>query len=550
MDLFSPLLSWITEHANTFGLPGLIFLAYVHYRYKVNYRIFFGNPGDSEQLRAEHKNDLDNRIDLINSRSFENRYLHELTLGLDKVAQKWTRDEGSLLSPSKGWTRHWFGVNPFTPGSYQFCLRLALVYPLGAFILSWGMGGSGEFATLPVLDDQASGLDRLWANVGIACIIFFSYQLRVANTWAAMIIYYAVAFAFVLPVTDAATDAATRLFLANFALFFSIVFVAAVTAYSAGALAVALAAVFAFTVLVVVKGASAVSYNAAFAATFATILVVSVIAAVLYAKKENRIPYRESIYWWAFTLYFLLYSLASIYLVLRYGSAEHVKPILLPVFLCILPLLNAPVDWLSLGFTRGLLYAIKSGDHSPPKAIAWAFADLVLAISFLLLIASLTTSVMAIINTLAFHITGANLLDLNGLIAGLRHTPLATDYWWIHFMMLSTLVPTLVHFMIAGMALVLVLPESLRRKMVASLRPEDSISVLYVPETVREETKPRGDYRRYAFYYITFGPLLAFVGPAFLLWVLYQLVTAWHGALGFLLLDWVEWLVQSISSAF
>jgi len=60
---------------------------------------------------------------------------------------------------------------------------------------------------------------------------------------------------------------------------------------------------------------------------------------------------------------------------------------------------------------------------------------------------------------------------LQVLLDGLALQPEALEFAWIHFMMLSTLIPTLVHFALAGFAAMWVLPKGLRQWILAHLGP-------------------------------------------------------------------------------
>jgi len=81
---------------------------------------------------------------------------------------------------------------------------------------------------------------------------------------------------------------------------------------------------------------------------------------------------------------------------------------------------------------------------------------------FLFLIASLTTLLLSLLNLATTAWGGLPLLDLQSLLNGLAQEPEALEFAWVHFMMLSTLIPTLIHFLVAGFAAVLLLPETWR----------------------------------------------------------------------------------------
>ena len=161
-----------------------------------------------------------------------------------------------------------------------------------------------------------------------------------------------------------------------------------------------------------------------------------------------------------------------------------------------LPLLNAGLDWLSLGVTRGLLQAVRLGNHSAARALGWAIADLLLALVFLVLI----TSVLLVVVALANATVGQPLVPLTTLLQDVHKNAAGVNNWWIYFMLLSTLVPTLIHFALAGGAATLWLPKQRRSKVVDGI--EASVFKHYV-----------------AWAYLIFTPFIGFmVAPALLLY--------------------------------
>ena len=114
-------------------------------------------------------------------------------------------------------------------------------------------------------------------------------------------------------------------------------------------------------------------------------------------------------------------------------------------------MLNAPLDWLSFGITRGLLRSIAGGGHGTVLTFLWAVADVLLALFFLLLVALVTWSGIYLMNQVAHWASGAVVVDLHQLLHQLR-----CDGWranlWIWLMLGSTLLPTAIHFLIASLA--------------------------------------------------------------------------------------------------
>lgn len=161
-------------------------------------------------------------------------------------------------------------------------------------------------------------------------------------------------------------------------------------------------------------------------------------------------------------------------------------------------------------------------------ALSFAGLDIVLALAFLFGIAFLTTLLLSLLNLATVAWGGSPLLDLQLLLDGLALEPDALEFGWIHFMMLSTLIPTLIHFFVAGFAVVLLLlPECLRRWILLHWRKSE-------------------DVRRVAFVWTSLVPLLALAGPALLLWGLYALLTARGGTVGYLLLAWVHAIALAV----
>jgi len=109
-----------------------------------------------------------------------------------------------------------------------------------------------------------------------------------------------------------------------------------------------------------------------------------------------------------------------------------------------------------------LLCAIERRHHTGLVALGFASFDILLALVFLFLIASLTTLLLSLLNLATTAWGGLPLLDLQSLLNGLAQEPEALEFAWVHFMMLSTLIPTLIHFLVAGFAAVLLLPETWR----------------------------------------------------------------------------------------
>lgn len=247
-------------------------------------------------------------------------------------------------------------------------------------------------------------------------------------------------------------------------------------------------------------------------AVFSPIFFKYLKATLAWCKKRNQ----ENVFWFTYSALFFFIGMVSLYLV------RDPKFMMIILFWLLLPLVNAPLDWLSLGFTRGLLQAVRTGNHSSWRTLIWAAADLLLAFIFLFFITAILVGVTALGNAVA----GKTLIEIGCILSNLKTNASHTDHWWIYFMLLSTLIPTLFHFALAGGAATLWLPRKWRTQLADGL--EDDMHKTFG-----------------AWAYLTFTPVVGFIlMPLGLLWSLWWLLNANGGALGTLLLSWAENLAK------
>jgi len=134
-----------------------------------------------------------------------------------------------------------------------------------------------------------------------------------------------------------------------------------------------------------------------------------------------------------------------------------------------LPLFNVPLDWLSFGFTRGLLYSIKPNEDSWLRIFMVGIVDVIIAFVFLVLVIISTVLSLWLVNGLA-SLGGADpVINIQSLWLQLRDGDWQKSLW-IWLMLGSTLVPTLVHFMVALFAFTVVLPHKLTAKSAIELQ--------------------------------------------------------------------------------
>ena len=160
------------------------------------------------------------------------------------------------------------------------------------------------------------------------------------------------------------------------------------------------------------------------------------------------------------------------YLIYVFAEKYKIRHLILMLFYSILPILNAPLDWLSTAITRSLLYAIVDRLHSAFQAFVWAVLDLLIALALLVTITFVMTIAISGVNQLAIIGGGKAIIDLTQVFTSLFYNPLAVENWWIYFMLLSTLIPTLLHMLIAGFSMILWIPEHWLKWVAKGWRPE------------------------------------------------------------------------------
>jgi hypothetical protein len=123
-------------------------------------------------------------------------------------------------------------------------------------------------------------------------------------------------------------------------------------------------------------------------------------------------------------------------------------PIIL--FLGILTLINAPFDWFSVGLTRALL---RRGLELQKW---WPYALAVLD-SFLATIIITILSIVSVVVIQAFNeissLNGYEILPLDSLFDGITTHPRSPEYWWVYFLLVSSMLPSLINLMIGGICL-------------------------------------------------------------------------------------------------
>ena len=248
---------------------------------------------------------------------------------------------------------------------------------------------------------------------------------------------------------------------------FAAAFAVAVAFAAAFAGAVAGAGAFAFAVAFAAAGASAFAFAVAFAFAFAAAFAF----AVFVETRIERFGHHPKRLIALICFYLLGLSLAIIFgqFVPSRTRAESVFLMLmlgaLPLFNAMadfasigaLPLFNAMADFASIGLTRYLLRKGLTAGSSRRAIFDLCFGGVIFA--------ALGCAIITWIHLV--QPSDGPLIHLASFFTALRATP--SDYWWLAVMLGSTLLPTILHGVIAVFTVLLTYPEPLRRWLVAKL---------------------------------------------------------------------------------
>ena len=396
--------------------------------------------------------------------------------------------------------RRVFGVNPFTVESYQFCFTMAILYLLLSFMLGWVMGGFGVLGYLGMTADTSFSY-RLPIILVLIIGGLATFFVRGLSSKKRAFVLSLIIFITLILATNKNFS-----FVFHGALVISLVI--AISAAIAGNVAINLVLVIAIVIVMNIS-----------LSKFISIPLVIGLYFFLSELYKKAIEKRElAVFWFIYTLFFLTGGLSALYWIKDLNIAMFL------LFGLILPLINTPLDWLSLGITLALLQSIRFGRHRFVKALLWGMLDLGLAIVSLLLVSGASVIVVSVANLLAT----IPFINLHNLFAILDNIQNWRDNIWVYFMLLWTLVPTAVHFALVGGALTLSV-SSKRRKAILEDMDSNDLNA------------------KKAWIYVSIMPAFGFaLAPSLLISGLYWILHT-HGALlGQTLLAWAMLLAELV----
>lgn len=374
---------------------------------------------------------------LLESRRHPRRY-HELLQVALGLVDRWLTP---AIGPSPE-TREAEGRRAWSWPLLDFSLRLAIAYPPLTVLLIWAISGTDEKLGSQLALPSAGWLARGGVLAGLALLTWLVLRSRRAQAqgktcW--FIAYLVVAGGVAFIVTGAVLAAVTD------AMAVAVIFIVVLPVVVAGVVAVAVPGPVAVPIALALASTVPVALALASPAPFT--LVVAVPAALALKRLVARTRFGLLAY--AGLVVLPLGALAVAVRLMPDLNPSVATWLLLVVGL---PLLNAVLVFLSFGLTRWLL---RRGAVSPAwPSLAWALGNVASALGLAALLGLALVAAAQWMNGL----DAAPLLDLMALLTDIHAEPEA--YWWLQITLLSTLLPTLAHLVLASFGTLLaIMPE-------------------------------------------------------------------------------------------
>ena len=397
------------------------------------------------------------------------------------------------------------------------CLKLAFFYPLIFFVIGWLLGGNGEFIGIQFFVDNSLMLDRVIFLLALTLSVFALQRCIHARNP----VEFAVSFTLALVSIGAGVSVGSGIGVGVIAFVFAFVLVFSL------AIAAVVASTFAIAFAISFAGGGAFSGVFAGFLTFFGAFAFAVFFTIWFQKLQAEGS--KIFFWFVFYFFYTAVSAALIDFLTPLDAQFNSERLLILLFLVVLPLQNVWLDWLSLAVTRGLLYGIASGKHRVVTAVIFGVLDIVFALLLMLTLIALVVAVVSGFNILVQKQLGQNLLDFNLLFQQLRQG-FSADNLWVHLMMFSTLLPTLIHLGVLSFATMLYLVPKKSQKDLNAIARGDL------------ETRRKACIQ----HFLVTNPVFVLLFPVLAIAGLYSLLAANHAELGNMLLSWAVLIAESI----
>lgn len=162
--------------------------------------------------------------------------------------------------------------------------------------------------------------------------------------------------------------------------------------------------------------------------------------------------------------------LGLVYLGLWASTAYHASDNrkLLLVMLGLVPLLNVPLDWASIGFTRALLR--RGCERDAPSPLWLGLLDFAIGLGLLVILAAVLILGLHAADSLIVRAGGTLLINVPRRLYQLIATPRDPGNWWIYLTLFSTPIPSALNLAIGSFSLTTLWFPRHRLHLIAKIR--------------------------------------------------------------------------------
>lgn len=443
---------------------------YLTFRYYHNLLSAAGAPEESHR-RQTYEN---LRASLVSGGTPATLYASWLERGLVAIEHRL----GEEKPPSRSLIQHVIGLERvaalWTPSALDKCILFAFVYPEALLLLGWVVNGqAGPAEKVLGLENLPNPLPR-YVTLGAVLAASYAYYkcYRILGRTGAVVHdpMPVRRFRFVLWfVVFMAGGLVIDYWLGHGpgAVGGSVILTSSVVGAVSGDVLIAMLSVFVGTALGIF---TELNFGVFVAAIIAAVACVGtgLIARVLadegnsWGRTRGALQH-NNLFWWLF----LAAAIGTNVALAKVLARSHAWPVIGPILLFygLLPAINAPFLWFSVGMTRALLWLGLERKGWWPYF--YALLDAAVAIATLVLLVAGMIVGIQLINLMAVEGGGKPLLEvaplLVAVIDGLKHYSFKAEYWWIYTLLLSAMIPSLMNLAIGGFSLIRGIPILSRR---------------------------------------------------------------------------------------
>lgn len=354
----------------------------------------------------------------------------------------------------------------------EFCLKLAFLYPIITLVIIWLFTGQSLVLSLEVLPSDKEPYQRvlflIWAVIGatlllwtrringwkgfliVACIVGANITVIgvVAATFSVMIATIAGVFwgmfavvGIITLITVVPDGLFNTIEIMVYVLVYNVVFGSVlwiVSGYGLNALKIQFIHK-PSTLAIAVLSSFAASYISIEIMLGLTFIIISLLTDKVYSRIDRSFLF-QAILWFG-NISFVLWILSL---------TTHEASVVLLLLYALLPLAIGMITWLYLETAGSLLQLADVSGNSWFVIIFWIVIDLGIAVGFLFLVIITTITVVALAN----YVFVAPLINFEQTLNELK-VKSWLDSFWGYFIILSALIPIVIHFVLAFTALVL-----------------------------------------------------------------------------------------------